>query len=119
MLGLRSKTLKRLLIALGGLLVIAILALAIACVSIAASIPNPSWSVRASDALGMQVTIGGGLKVRLFPSIGVTLQDVRIRSQGTEWVAAQEAKMGIDLMPLLRRQIRISWIGLHARHADR
>lgn|SRR5271165_2847892 len=111
MIGQRSKTLKRLLIALGGLLVLAILGFAIA------SFLLPQYSKSqleraASDALGMQVTIGGGLKVRLFPSIGVTLQDVRIRSQGTEWVAAQEAKMGIDLMPLLHRQIRISWIGL-------
>lgn len=111
MLGSRSKTLKRLLIALGGVLVLAILGLAVALFLL----PQYSKSQlerAASDALGMQVTIGGGLKVRLFPSIGVTLQDVRIRSQGTEWVAAQEAKMGIDLMPLLRRQIRISWIRL-------
>jgi uncharacterized protein involved in outer membrane biogenesis len=107
----RSKLLKRLLIALGGLLLLAILGLAIALFLM----PQYSKSQierAASDALGMQVTIGGGLKVRLFPSFGVTLQDVRIAAQGAEWVAAQEARMGIDLMPLLHRQIRISWIGL-------
>ncbi len=107
----RPKSLKRLLIALGGLLVLAILGLAIAWFLL----PQYSKSQlerAASSALGMQVTIGGGLKVLLFPSFGVTLQDVRIRIQGAEWVAAREAKMGIDLMPLLARQIRISRIGL-------
>ena len=67
----------------------------------------------ASDALGMQVTIGGALKVRVFPAFVMTLQDVRIRNQGSELLAAKQARLGIEILPLLlHRQIRIPVIVL-------
>ncbi len=107
----QSRLLKRLLIALGAALVLAILALAIAWFLL----PEYSKSElerSASNALGMQVTIGGGVKVRLFPSVGVTLEDVRIRNHGAEWLAAQETRIGIEWVPLLHRQIKIARVGL-------
>jgi uncharacterized protein involved in outer membrane biogenesis len=66
----------------------------------------------ASDALGMQVTVGGGLSMKFFPSIGMTLEDVHIRSRESEFIAARQARLDIQLVSLLRRQVRIPNIEL-------
>jgi uncharacterized protein involved in outer membrane biogenesis len=111
MTGPISKTLKRSLFALGAVFGLAVLGGAIAVFSLG-HYSKSQLEGAVSNALGMQVTIGGGIKVRLFPSFGATLQDVHIRNQGAEVVAAQEARLGIELLPLLRRQLRIPVIGL-------
>lgn len=69
----------------------------------------------ASNALGMQVRIGGPPVVQFFPSLGMRLEDVRIHSHGTELATAKEARLGIELVSMLRRQVRITLIEL--KHA--
>jgi uncharacterized protein involved in outer membrane biogenesis len=110
--GSTSKILKRCLYALG---------VGLGLLTIGAAVAVISWGrnskaqvqAAASGALGMQVTIGGELKVRVFPGFVMTLQDVRIRNQGSEMAAAKEARLGIELLPLLlHRRIRIPEIVL-------
>ncbi|MFI4868640.1 MAG: AsmA family protein [Steroidobacterales bacterium] len=67
----------------------------------------------ASDALGMQVSIGGRPVLQFFPSLGLRLEDVRIHSRGTELAAARQARLGVELVSLLRRQVRITLIELN------
>jgi uncharacterized protein involved in outer membrane biogenesis len=105
--GSKSKILKRCLYALGvgfGLLIIG------AAVAVFSWGRNSKAQVQAaaSDALGMQVTFGGELKVRVFPGFVMTLQDVRVRNQGSELAAAKDARLGIEILPLL----------LHRRRAE-
>jgi AsmA protein len=60
----------------------------------------------------MEVRVGGRLGIGFFPGLHVTLQDVRIRNQLTDLVSAKQASLGIDLLPLLSREIRIGKVGL-------
>ena len=111
MAGPASKTLQRSLYALGAVLGLLILGAAVAVFS---WVRHSKMQVQAaaSDVLGMQVTIGGEVEVRLFPSFGMTLQEVRIRNQGSDLAAVKEARLAIELLPLLHRQIRIPVIVL-------
>jgi uncharacterized protein involved in outer membrane biogenesis len=107
-----SKLLKRCLYALGVGLGLLMIGGAVAVFSWGRN-SKAQVQAAASAALGMQVTIGGELKVRVFPGFGMTLQEVRIRNQGSELATAKEARLGIELLPLLlRRQIRIPVIVL-------
>ena len=103
--GPTSKTLKRSWYALGAVLGLMMVGGAVAVFSWG-RLSKTRVEAAASDALGMQVTIGGELKVRLFPRIRMTLQDVRIRNQDSDLAAVKEAQLGIELLPLLQRQIR-------------
>ena len=66
----------------------------------------------ASDALGMQVSVGGRQALQFFPRLEMSLEDVRIRGRGSELAAAGQARLDIELVSLLRRQVRIRAIEL-------
>src|SRR5580658_5057052 len=68
---------------------------------------KPQVEAAASDALGMQVSIGGALALKFFPSVAMTLNDVHIRSHDTEFASVGQATLDIQLVSLLRRQVRI------------
>jgi uncharacterized protein involved in outer membrane biogenesis len=109
--GSTSKLLKRCLYALGAGLGLLMIGGAVAVFSWERN-SKAQVQAAASAALGMQVTIGE-LKVRVFPGFGMTLQEVRIRNQGSELATAKEARLEIELLPLLlHRQIRIPVIVL-------
>ena len=70
----------------------------------------------ASDALGMELSVGGQVGIGFFPALLVTLDDVRIRQRGLDVASAKEATLGIELLPLLKKEVRIDKIALkHAR----
>jgi len=105
------KSWKLALLAVGALLGIALLGALIMLLSWRGHAKS-QVEAAASDALGMQVTVGGRLTMQFFPSIGMRLEDVRIRSRDTEFAAAGQATLGIQLVSLLRRQVRIPDIEL-------
>jgi uncharacterized protein involved in outer membrane biogenesis len=106
-----SKSIKWTLIAVGGLLGIGVLVAVIMLLSWRGH-AKPQLEAAVSDALGMDVKIGGPLVLKYFPSIGMTLEDVHIRSHDAEFATAAEARLGIELVSLLRRQVRIPTIDL-------
>src|ERR1700686_5479174 len=106
-----SKSLKLTLYVAGALLATAVLVAAIMLLSWRAH-AKPQLEAAASDALGMDVRIGGPLVLKFFPSVAVTLEEVRIRIRETEFASAKEARLGIELVSLLRRQVRIPMIEL-------
>ncbi|MGA9666757.1 MAG: AsmA family protein [Gallionella sp.] len=73
---------------------------------------KPRLEAAASNALGMEVRVGGKMGFGLFPGLQVTLDDVQIRNRGADLVSAREARLGIDLLPLLRKEVRIGKIAL-------
>jgi hypothetical protein len=73
---------------------------------------KPRLEAAASDALGMEVRIGGRLGIGLFPGFHVTLEDVRIRNRGADVASAKETVLGIELLPLLHKELRIVKIGM-------
>jgi uncharacterized protein involved in outer membrane biogenesis len=106
-----SKPLKLTLYAAGAVLAIAALAGMIMLLSWRGH-AKPQLQAAASDALGMEVKIDGPLGLNFFPSPAVTVEQVHIRGRGAELVAARQARLGIELVSLLHRQVRIPRIEL-------
>ena len=73
---------------------------------------KPRLETAASKALGMDVKVDGRMGIRFAPGLFVTLKDVHIRNRGAEVVSAGEARLGIDLLPLLQKDVRIETISL-------
>ena len=107
-----SRSLKRILFIIGG--AIGLLALVLAAVPLFVDVNRykPRLEAAASEALGMEVRVGGRLGIGFLPGLHVTLEDVHIRNRGADVAAANEARLGIDLLPLLQGQVRIGTIAL-------
>ncbi len=107
-----SKSIKIILITVGGLVGLLLLAVAALLLFVDANAYKPRLEAAASKALGMEVTVGGPLGIRFAPGLFVTLPDLHLRSRGAEVVSAEQARLGIALLPLLRQEIRIGSIVL-------
>jgi AsmA protein len=105
------KPFKISLIALGAS-VAAFAALAGVAVMVLRVDAKPRLEALASDALGMQVHIGGSVAVSLFPGLHFALRDVHVVSRGTQIASAGEVDLGIELLPLLQRQVRANRVQL-------
>ena len=70
----------------------------------------------ASDALGMEVSVGGRMGIGFFPSFHITMENVQIRNDGSEVASAAQADLGIELFPLLHSEVRMDSVELkHVR----
>jgi AsmA protein len=107
-----SKSLKIILFAVSGLIGLLVLVAMAALVFVDINAYKPRLEAVASGALGMEVSVGGRLGFGLFPGMRVTLQDVTIRNRGKDLATVQQASLGIDLLPLLQKEIRIGKIAL-------
>jgi uncharacterized protein involved in outer membrane biogenesis len=76
-----STSLKILLFAVGGTVVFLVL-VAVTLLLLGEVNAKSRVEKAASDALGMEVTVGGRLGVGFFPGLQVTLEDVHLRSRG-------------------------------------
>jgi uncharacterized protein involved in outer membrane biogenesis len=107
-----SKSLKIILFAGSGFVVILVLVAIALHFFLDIDSYKPRLEAAASDALGMEVRVGGNMGISLFPGLQVTLDGVQVRNRGTDLVSAQEARLGIALLPLLHKEIRIGKIVL-------
>src|SRR4030065_1911129 len=70
------------LFAAGGLLALLLLAVVALVLFGDVNAHKPRLEAASSDALGMEVRIGGRLGIGFFPGFHVTVEDVRIRNRG-------------------------------------
>jgi AsmA protein len=68
---------------------------------------KPRIEAVASDALGMDFRIGGKMRIVLFPRFGVSLENVSIRKGEPDFLSARKIRIGLQLLPLLKREVRI------------
>lgn len=61
----------------------------------------------AAKALGLEVRITGTLGFDLFPRLQLTFKDVQIGAPGDELATATEVRLGLALLPLLRKHVRV------------
>lgn len=73
---------------------------------------KPRVESAASAALRMQVTIEGALRIGFLPGLHVAVENVRVRNAGSQLALVETAELAIDLLPLLRRELRYSGIVL-------
>jgi len=73
---------------------------------------KPRIEAAAASALGMDVKIGGRMGVVLLPNFGVSLSNVAIRNRHSDIFFAERVRVGLRLIPLIRRQLRITNIEL-------
>jgi uncharacterized protein involved in outer membrane biogenesis len=74
---------------------------------------KPRLELAASDAMGMDVRIGGRLGGGFFPDLHVTVEDGRILGeQGVTVVSAKRARFRVGLLPLLCGEVRLCRVEL-------
>ncbi len=107
-----SKSQKIVLYVIGGLVGLLVIIAAALHFFVDANAYKPRLEAAVSDALGMEVRVGGKIGFSLFPGLQVTLDDLQIHNRGTELISAKEARLGIDPFPLLHKEVRIGKIVL-------
>jgi AsmA protein len=107
-----SKSLKSILLAIVGLIGLLILISVALFFIVDTSAYKPRLERAASDALGMEVHVGGRLEIGIFPRLHVRLDDVHIRNRGMDIASAKEARLEIALLPLLHKEVLIRRIRL-------
>jgi len=110
--GSMSKRLKIILLTTGGIVGALVLVAAGLYFFVDLNAYKPRLETAASEAMGMDVRIGGRLEWAIFPGLRVTLEDVQIRNRKTDIAAVKKIVVGIDVLPLLHREIRIKKIEL-------
>jgi AsmA protein len=73
---------------------------------------KPRLEAAAAEIAGMEVRIDGRIGIAFFPGVALTLEDVHVRNRGTEIVATRKARIGVDFLALLKRDVRLSHITL-------
>ncbi len=101
-----TRPLKVIVFATGGLVCLAVLAAVAFFFFLDLDLYKPRLETAASELLGMRVRIGGHLSFALFPGLQVSLEDVHAGNRGVDVFSAKRATLGIDLLPLLRKQFR-------------
>ena len=107
-----TNVLKSILIAIVGLIGLLIIISVALIIFVDTSDYKPLIERAATDALGMEVRVGGRLGFRFFPDLHVRLDDVHLRNLGMDIASASEANLEIALLPLLHKEVRIRKIGL-------
>ncbi|HTJ08603.1 MAG TPA: AsmA family protein [Candidatus Binataceae bacterium] len=106
-----SKSPKLILLAAGGLIG-AIILIAVVVLLILKVNAKRQVQTLVSHALEMEVNVGGRLDIGFFPSFHITMENVQIRNRGSEIASAAQASLGIELFPLLHKEVRLDSIGL-------
>lgn len=107
-----SRSLKNISFAIGALIGLLVLVAVALRLFLDVNAYKPRFEAAASRALGMEVRVGGRLGIDFFPGLLVTLKDVHIRNRGTDVATAKQARLGMDFLPLLQREVRIETIAL-------
>jgi len=107
-----SKSLKVVLFAVSGFVGVLVFVAVAVLLFVDANAYKPRLEAAASGTLGMEVRVVGRLGIGFFPGLLVTLEDVHIRNRGADVASAKEARLGIDLLPLLQKEVRIGKIAL-------
>jgi AsmA protein len=107
----KTKSSKIILIAVSALAATVVLLATVAALVLRLN-AKPRVEAIASEALGMELHVGGRLTIRFLPGLHVALADVHLRQRGAEVASAGEVDLGIELLPLLHKELRTDRIEL-------
>jgi AsmA protein len=103
---LRPKRKRGLAIA-GGVVALIIIAGIVAALLFNINAYKSKIETVASEASGLDVRINGKMGLSLFP-LGVSARNIHVASEGAELLSLESLKIGVELMPLLRRQLEVT-----------
>jgi hypothetical protein len=106
MKGMRVQKGKSLLIS-GGVVALIIIAAIAAVLLFDINTFKSDIESAAFDATGLKIRINGKMGLSFFP-IGVSAKDIHVASKGVEIFSLEDLKMGAELMPLLRKQLKVT-----------
>ncbi len=86
--------------------VVAVIAAVVIISSIDINSRKPQIEKAVSDALGLQVKIGSPMRISYFP-FGMTAGDIHLGNKSGEILSVEKLRIGLDLIPLLKRQIKV------------
>lgn len=107
-----SKPMKIILSVVGGLVGILVLVILVLLFFVDAKAYKPRLEANLSHVLGMEVRVEGRLGISFFPAGVVTLQDIHIRNRGAEFASIAKARLEVDLLALMRKELRVGAIAL-------
>jgi uncharacterized protein involved in outer membrane biogenesis len=99
---------KRILLVSGSVAVLLVVVVSALVLFVNISVYKPRIEAAASDAIGMDFRIGGTMRIVLFPRVGVSLENVLIKKGALDFFSAQRVRIGLKLLPLIKREARIS-----------
>jgi AsmA protein len=110
---MRSQRSKRILLSIGGAVGFLILVALAAPLFVDVNRYKPRLEATASEVIGMDVRVGGRLGLAFFPSLRVTVEGGQILGdQGVAVASAKETSLWIEMLPLLRRELRLRKVQL-------
>lgn len=111
------KTLARLIL---GLVLLLVVAGVILLVSVNTDQNKAAIQAAVLSATGYELTIAGDMDITLFPSIGLTLNDVRLKNPASpqELASTTAALLSVDLRALLDRQILVRELSTDDLHIN-
>ena len=68
---------------------------------------RPRIENAASGATGLEVRIKGKMGLSFFP-FGISAKDIHVATKGVEIISLENLKLGAELMPLLRKQLKVT-----------
>lgn len=98
---------KLYLFILGGGAAALVLAVVIFALTFNINSYRPRIETIASAATGMDVRINGKIGLSFFP-FGLSAKDIRVSKNGNEILSVENLKLGAELMPLLKKQLKVT-----------
>jgi AsmA family/AsmA-like C-terminal region len=104
--GMGTRRGKNLLIA-GGIAALIVIAAGFAFVVFETNAFEANIETAVFNATGLEVRINGKMKLSFFP-FGVSARDIHVAGKGGEFISIDNLKLGMELMPLLRKRLKIT-----------
>ncbi len=73
---------------------------------------KPQIEAAASNATGMDVRIRGRMGITFTPGFAISMKDVSVRNKGVDVVTMDKMTIGLELIPLVRGEVRIIRVDL-------
>jgi uncharacterized protein involved in outer membrane biogenesis len=102
---------KKVLFVLGGIAVALVLAVVVFVLVFDINSYRPRIEAAASGATGLEVKINGKMGLSFFP-FGMSAKDIHVSNKAGEVLSIENLKLGAELMPLLRKQLKVTSCGL-------
>jgi AsmA protein len=98
---------KRGLAIAGGVLLLIIIAGIVAVLLFNINAYKSRIETAAAEATGLDVRIAGGMGLSFFP-LGVSAKNIHVAGGGSDILFLENLKIGVELMPLLKRQLEVT-----------